>query len=111
MTQLLCESCFQAEPSRLKRVVPGRPDSSLLYFRVLAPTHPLPIDLSPVMPEGRAPLAAGQVEYLLQWSAAGAPRRGEVADAALLADKTAQAQAAFWPQSTDEMGIIFGYTY
>jgi hypothetical protein len=81
----------------LKRVVPGRPDSSLLYLRLLAPTHPLPIDLGPVMPEGRAPLTAGQVEYLLQWIAAGAPRRGEVADAALLADKTAQTQAAFQP--------------
>jgi len=88
----------------LKRVVPGRPDSSLLYLRVLAPTHPLPIDLGPVMPEGQAPLTAGQVEYLLQWIAAGAPRRGEVADATLLADKTAQSQAAFQPLAAPAAG-------
>lgn len=81
----------------LKRVVPGRPDSSLLYHRVLTPTHRLPIDLGPVMPEGRAPLSAGQVEFLVQWIAAGAPRRGEVADAALLSDRTAQTSAAFQP--------------
>ena len=59
----------------LKRVVPGRPDSSLLYLRLLAPTHPLPIDLGPVMPEGRAPLTAGQVEYLLQLDPGPAARR------------------------------------
>lgn len=81
----------------LKRVTPGRPDSSLLYLRLLAPTHHLPLDLGPVMPEGRPALSAGQVEFLLQWIAAGAPRRGEVADAALLTDTTPQVQAAFQP--------------
>lgn len=88
----------------LKRVVPGRPDSSLLYHRVLAPTHRLPIDLGPVMPVGRTPLSAGQVEYLVQWIAAGAPRRGEVADAALLADRTAQSSASFQPLEAPATG-------
>jgi hypothetical protein len=88
----------------LKRVVPGRPDSSLLYHRLLAPTHRLPIDLGPVMPVGRDPLSAGQVEYLVQWIAAGAPRRGEVADAALLADRTPQSSAAFQPLEAPATG-------
>ena len=88
----------------LKRVAPGRPDSSLLYHRLLAPTHRLPIDLGPVMPEGRAPLTAGQVEFLVQWIAAGAPRRGEVADAALLTDRTPQSAAAFQPLEAPAAG-------
>ncbi|MDQ8177241.1 MAG: hypothetical protein P3A58_07765 [Gemmatimonadota bacterium] len=88
----------------LKRVAPGRPDSSLLYHRLLAPTHRLPIDLGPVMPEGRAPLTAGQVEFLVQWIAAGAPRRGEVADAALLTDRTPQSAAVFQPLEAPAAG-------
>ena len=86
-----------ARTAGLRRVVPGKPDSSLLYHRLLAPTHRLPLDLGPVMPVGSAPLTAGQVEFIVQWIAAGAPRRGEVADAALLRDATPQVQAAFQP--------------
>jgi hypothetical protein len=88
----------------LKRVVPGRPDSSLLYLRLLAPTHRLPLDLGPVMPVGTSALSAGQVEFILQWIAAGAPRRGEVADAALLRDATPQVSAAFQPLEAPAAG-------
>lgn len=93
-----------ARTAGLRRVVPGKPDSSLLYHRLLAPTHRLPLDLGPVMPVGRAPLSAGQVEFLVQWIAAGAPRRGEVADAALLRDATPQVQAAFQPLEAPAAG-------
>ena len=93
-----------ARTAGLRRVVPGKPDSSLLYHRVLAPTHRLPLDLGPVMPVARAPLSAGQVEFLVQWIAAGAPRRGEVADAALLRDATPQVQAAFQPLEAPAAG-------
>jgi len=93
-----------ARMAGLKRVVPGRPDSSLLYLRLLAPTHHLPLDLGPVMPVGTPALSAGQVEFILQWIAAGAPRRGEVADAALLGDATPQVSATFRPLEAPAAG-------
>lgn len=80
----------------LKRVVPFKADSSLLYLKLLTRPH-ASLDLGAAMPVGRDPLTAGQLEYVLQWIASGAPRTGEVANAALLADATPQAGAAFQP--------------
>ena len=93
-----------ARQAGLRRVTPFHADSSQLYQRLLSPTHRLPVDLGPVMPVGTAPLTAGQVEYVLQWIAAGAPRRGEVADAALLADRTPKSAASFQPLDAPAAG-------
>ena len=87
---------LNAKQDGLRRVVPGWPDSSLLYHKLLSPSRSAH-DYGNVMPSGAAPLTAGQVEYVLQWIAAGAPRDGIVSAPALLSDQTPQSSAPFQP--------------
>ena len=87
---------LNAKQDGLRRVVPGWPDSSLLYLKLLSPPR-AEHAYGNSMPVGTTPLSAGQVEYILQWIAAGAPKEGVVAAPALLADNTPQTLAAFQP--------------
>jgi hypothetical protein len=92
-----------ARQDGLRRVVPFKPESSLLYHKLVSP--PLSAhDYGNAMPVGTDPLFAGQVEFFRQWIAAGAPRTGKVADAALLTDKTPQVTAPFLPLPAPAQG-------
>ena len=81
----------------LKRVVPGKPDSSLLYHKLVVPPGHHARDYGNRMPTGTAGLSPGQLEFVRQWIAAGAPKSGVVADASLLADRTVQTTQPFAP--------------
>jgi hypothetical protein len=79
----------------LKRVMPGKPDSSLLYHKlVFAPGHHLH-DYGNVMPVGTGGVSNGQLEWVRQWILAGASRTAAAADGSLLADRTAQTLPPF----------------
>jgi hypothetical protein len=88
---------LSAKQEGLRRVRPFRPDSSLLYLKLISPPPQSGKDYGNTMPAGAAPLSAGQLEFILQWIAAGAPKAGDVANASLLADPTPQASALFQP--------------
>ena len=79
-----------ARADGLRRVVPGNPEKSLLYHKLLWEAGHHAHDYGSPMPMGGEPLSKGEVEYVRRWIAAGAPRTGEVADAALLDDRTPQ---------------------
>lgn len=79
----------EAQAAGLLRVKPGDAEESLLYHKLLASGHHTESYGSP-MPLGLPLLSTGQVEFVRQWIEAGAPEKGQVADAALLDDKTYQ---------------------
>ncbi|HYM19421.1 MAG TPA: hypothetical protein VEW28_00280 [Candidatus Kapabacteria bacterium] len=68
------------------RVKVGSADSSLLYMKL----HGLPQgkNYGSPMPLGYKPLSVGQLKFIDEWIAAGAPSTGVVADASLLDDTT-----------------------
>jgi hypothetical protein len=75
----------------MKRVKPGSPDSSFFLRKLQVDQfHHTNRNYGNAMPLGRAALSVGQVEFIRQWIAAGAPMTGEVADRALLDDTTSQ---------------------
>lgn len=81
----------------LRRVMPGKPDSSLLYHKLVFPPGHHVHDYGNSMPSGTQGLTVGQLEYVRQWIAAGAPKTGNVADSTLLADKSVQTTQPFAP--------------
>ncbi len=91
----------------LKRVMPGKPDSSLLYHKLVFPAGHHASDYGNPMPTGTAGLSVGVLEYVRQWIAAGAPRTGMVADASLLADRTPQTALPFAPLPAPPAGTGF----
>lgn len=90
----------------LLRVAPGDPARSLLYHKVVAdPGHHAGVDYGGPMPGGgRSALSQGQVDFIRQWIAEGAPRNGGAADAALLADRTPQSGRTFEPLAPPPAG-------
>ena len=78
-----------------KRVMIGKPDSSLLYHKLVFPPGHHVRDYGNPMPTGTAGLSNGQLEFVRQWIAAGAPRTGIVANATLLSDKALQTTQPF----------------
>jgi hypothetical protein len=90
----------------LLRVAPGKPDSSLLYHKLVwTPGHHA-ADYGNPMPLGTtAGISAGELEFVRRWIAAGAPRDGAVAPAALLDDRTAQALPPFAPPERPARGV------
>ena len=91
----------------LKRVMAGKPDSSLLYHKLVFPPGHHARDYGNPMPSGTAGLSNGQLEFVRQWIAAGAPRTGVVANASLLADKVLQTVSAFVPLVAPAPGTGF----
>jgi len=67
--------------STLQRVMPGRPEESLLYNKLRAATEPnsVKVEGSP-MPNGAPPLSAEHLEVVRRWIEAGAPREGSIGD-------------------------------
>ena len=95
---------LSAKQDGLRRVRPGRPDSSLLYLKLISPPRQTGKDYGNTMPVGGAPLSAGQLEFVLQWIAAGAPKSGDVANPTLLPDATPQSLAVFQPLTPPAAG-------
>lgn len=88
----------------LARVMPGKPDSSLLLHKLhWEPDHHAP-DYGSPMPLGGPPLPVGQVEFVRRWIAAGAPTGGDTIDARLLADTTSQNLVPFEPLAPPAQG-------
>ncbi|MES2178146.1 MAG: hypothetical protein V4550_09800 [Gemmatimonadota bacterium] len=80
----------------LKRVVAGKPDSSLLYHKLVFPPGHHASDYGNPMPTGTGGVSPGQLEFVRQWIAAGAPKTGAVVtNTALLSDKTSQSVQPF----------------
>jgi hypothetical protein len=94
-----------ARANGLKRVLAGKPDSSLLVQKiVLALSYQSAVDYGNTMPVGSAPLTQGQIDYVRKWIEAGAPKTGNVADDALLANATPQAVPKFVPLAAPAVG-------
>ena len=91
----------------IKRVMVGKPDSSLLYHKLVFPPGHHARDYGNPMPTGTAGLSNGQLEFVRQWIAAGAPRAGVVANATLLADKAPQTTPPFAPLVAPASGTGF----
>jgi hypothetical protein len=84
-----------ARADGLRRVVPGKPDSSLLWHKVnghVASHHAR--DYGAAMPSAGAALSAGQLEYIRQWIASGANATGDAIDPKLLVATNAAASYA-----------------
>ncbi|MEY3442690.1 MAG: hypothetical protein RLZZ519_971 [Bacteroidota bacterium] len=75
-------TALQAASAGLKLVIPGNPDSSYLYQKVIYDSSAFAFGAK--MPSGGLTLTANQVEFMRQWIAAGAPLNGHVADRNLL---------------------------
>ena len=90
-----------------RRVMIGKPDSSLLYHKLVFPPGHHSRDYGNPMPTGSAGLSNGQLEFVRQWIAAGAPRTGVVASATLLADKVLQTTQPFQPLVAPAAGTGF----
>jgi hypothetical protein len=91
----------------LRRVMAGRPDSSLLFHKVIFPPGHHASDYGNPMPSGSAGLTLGQVEFVRQWIEKGAPKSGTVADASLLADRSVQVALPFEPLAPPAAGTGF----
>src|SRR5438552_3167870 len=96
-------SNLSAQRDGLRRIVPYKPDSSLLYQKIVlgAGAH---ADYGNTMPVGAAPLSQGQVDFIWKWISAGAPRTGDVADAKLLTSTTPQSGTHFTPLAAPPPG-------
>ncbi len=86
-----------ARADGLRLVRPGQPDSSFLWHKLQWDGGHHRRDYGAPMPLGTRSLSVGQLEFVRRWIAAGAPRDGDRIDAALLADTTRPAVAAFVP--------------
>jgi len=93
-----------ADRDGLKRVVPFKPDSSLLFQKVVLSLAAHNGEYGNVMPVGSPALTQGQIDFIKKWIEAGAPRGGVVADTTLLANKTLQAGATFAPPAPPPTG-------
>ena len=94
-----------ARTQQMLRVAPGDPERSLLLHKLhLTPGHHAQ-DFGSPMPLGGVPLSVGQLEYIRQWIAAGAPKTGDAIDTLLLADRTAQSLEEFVPLAPPAQGV------
>lgn len=88
--------------SPLLRVMPGRPDESLLYNKLRAATEPGSVKVEgSAMPSGAAPLSAKHLEAVRRWIEAGAPREGSIGDSVTgQSDKIAALLESCLPKAT-----------
>jgi len=96
-----------AKNDGLRRIIAGKPDSSLLYHKLVFPPGHHAHDYGNPMPVGTAGLSIGQLEFVRQWIAAGAPKTGVVADASLLANRSVQVTQPFAPLAVPAAGTGF----
>jgi hypothetical protein len=95
---------LSAKRDGLKRVLPGKPDSSLLFQKISLALAAHDGEYGNIMPVGNQAIPQGQVDFIRKWIEAGAPRTGDVADASLLSNKTPQTAAAFEPLAPPPAG-------
>ena len=93
-----------ADRDGLKRVVPFKPDSSLLFQKVVLALAAHNGEYGNIMPVGSPALTQGQIDFIKKWIEAGAPRGGVVADSTMLASKTLQSGATFAPLTAPPAG-------
>ena len=96
-----------ASSDGLRRVMAGKPDSSLLYHKLVFPPGHHARDYGNPMPAGTPGVSVGQLEFVRQWIVAGAPKTGIVANAALLLDRAAQTGQPFEPLLAPPVGTGF----
>lgn len=96
-----------ANADGLRRVVANKPDSSLLYHKLVFPPGHHAHDYGNPMPGSTGGVSVGQLEFVRQWIAAGAPKTGIVANAALLLDRAAQTSQPFAPLLVPAVGSGF----
>lgn len=93
-----------ASADGLLRVMASKPDSSLLYHKLVFPPGHHAHDYGNPMPTGAIGITVGQLEFVRQWIAAGAPKTGVVANPALLLDRAAQTTQPFAPLAAPSSG-------
>jgi Copper type II ascorbate-dependent monooxygenase, C-terminal domain len=95
----------------LKRVTAFNSLQSLLYHKLSpdAASHHAGKQYGNPMPLGSNLLSAGQVEFVRRWIEAGAPKEGNVADPALLDDKTPITSTSTTFTPLDKPAIGAGY--
>ena len=97
-----------ARADGMKRIVPSNPERSLLYRKLNFAGWPAGRNYGSPMPLGLPSLSIGQMEYVRQWIAAGAPRQGEVVrDTTLLRDQTRPVDVAFTALAPPAQGVQF----
>ena len=96
-----------ANSDGLRRVMAGKPDSSLLFHKLVFPPGHHARDYGNPMPAGTPGVSVGQLEFVRQWIAAGAPKTGIVANAALLTDRATQTSQPFEPLLAPAVGAGF----
>jgi hypothetical protein len=91
----------EAGMMRVSSIGPGGVEQSYLWEKINAPAtdhfysdHP---EYGEIMPLGRAPLTAGELEYIRRWIAAGAPKSGVVIDPSVLDDTQRYEPSPFQP--------------
>ena len=95
-----------ARADGLKRITPSSPEMSLLYRKLSFTGWPAGRNYGSPMPLGLPSLSIGQMEFVRQWIAAGAPLAGEVVkDTMLLRDQTRPAEVAFTALAPPAQGV------
>ncbi len=84
----VASSNLSAKSDGMLRVKAGDPEKSFLHWKLLFHASPAGRDYGGPMPSGGQPITNGEIEFIRRWIAAGAPRRGNVADTAVLADRS-----------------------
>jgi hypothetical protein len=92
-----------ARADGMLRVTPFDANKSLLFHKLQWDASHHSRDYGNPMPLGTQSLFIGQIEYVRQWIAAGAPRAGNVADSTLLNDRTTPF-STFTPLATPAQG-------
>jgi hypothetical protein len=94
-----------ARSDGLRRIVPGKPDSSFFWHKLIWEAGHHQHDYASPMPLGTRSLSIGQLEFVKRWIAAGAPKAGDAIDTTLLADTMRLALAPFAPLPLPPRGI------
>ena len=94
-----------ARDDAMPRVLPGNADRSLLYQKLILwdPNHTR--NYGAPMPLGGQSLTIGQIELVKRWINAGAPEKGVVADASLLANAARPTYTPFTPLAVPASGF------
>ena len=98
---------LSAQRDGLKRITPGHPETSLLFQKIVLSLAASHSEYGNVMPVGQSALSQGQVDFIRKWIEAGASRTADVADGALLANKTPQTASIFAPLAPPPAGQGF----
>jgi hypothetical protein len=95
---------LNARRDGVRRVVPFKSDSSLLYQKIIVAGGAHNGEYGNIMPLGNQPLTVGQLEFIRRWIDAGAPKTGEVVEAELLDNQTPQISPDFTPLAPPPAG-------